>query len=207
MANSYIGDLIEEQNPDLDSLTEIEELTDPLDPTSRAISLRDLMSLVAKSTNGFQDINDLATASTPISGSGSTIYTVTNDGFGSFSTLALPTGLTSLWVPGTNSFDLSQLSVGDTVGVRFDAVVTTTTANQEVRVYLESNQSPGTPFPTEFINAQFKSAGDHNLNRYSKIYLGSEDVKNNPHQFKFVSDASFDLKVNGFVLFVDRRTI
>lgn len=207
MANSYIGDLTEDATPDIDSVIEIEELTDPLDPLSRKMKLRDLMTLVAANMSGHQDVNDLTTASTPLAGSTGVTYVVPNDGAGAFSLSSLPTGFSSMWVPGTNSFDLSQLAVGDEVEIRFDAEVTTTASNQDVRVYLELNQSPGTPFNTEFVNSSFKTAGVHPINKFNKVYVGSTDVRDNPAQFKIVSDAAFTLKVNGWAIFVTRRSI
>jgi len=209
MADVTIPDLTaSDGSPDIDSLLEISEQTDPLSPTSEKLSLAQLLPFVMQTMTGFEDVDDATTASTPISGTAGNTYVMTNDAAGgNTNTDNLPNGFSSLWIPGTNSFDFSQLNIGDIVRIRLDAIVTTSAANQVVRAYLESNQSPGTPFSTEFINTSFKTAGAHSLNEYNMVYMGSSDVVNNPAQFKFTSDGSFDLEINGWVIEILRRSL
>ena len=156
--------------------------------------------------HGFFDYNDLATQTTPISVTGGGGYFVlTNDTLGPNTTrLYAPDGISDIWNPSTNSFDFTQLSLGDMVDIRLDVEVTTTSSNTVVDVDLFLGSA--TPYQISFItHANFKSTGSYDLIRYNGIYIGNNDTLNNPAQFKIICDINTTVKVKGWYCKITRR--
>ena len=96
---------------------------------------------------GFVDYSDTATATTPIPLTTiNTSYQLTNNGLGAqtLTTYVIP-GTGTWWNTSTNYFDFSSLSLGDTVQIRADVEITTTSANSVVTLDLELGIG-GTPY-------------------------------------------------------------
>ena len=148
---------------------------------------------------GFFDYNDLATHSVPlnITGGAGWVY-IPNDELGAFTSKTYaPAGVTDVWDASLNKFDWSELSLGDMIDIRVDMVVTTTGANQEVTVSLEM-QTDSVPYDIPFVEIIEKSAGAHEITRYSGVYMGSTDTLTNRARFKIKSDGNATLQVNGW---------
>lgn len=148
---------------------------------------------------GFFDYNDLATATTPINIPGtSTFIQLTNDGAGPFSNDAYaPVGVTDIWDTVNDRFFFTDLKLGDQVGVRVDIEVTTTVANQQVRLALELGNG-GSPYDLVFHTQTFKTAGTYNIVRYIQFYIGDANTLNNFGILKASSDGSATIVVNGW---------
>lgn len=147
---------------------------------------------------GFADYNDLTTLTTPIAIPNNDTYVdITNDGAGLYSTNMLPDGVTDVWDAATQRFDFSELSVGDMLDIRLDVTVTTTAPTQTVTIDLELG-GIGNEFTVLFNQNSFKLAGEHRLNRFNGLYIGSEDVRTNGAKFIIRSDDDATLVVNGW---------
>lgn len=155
---------------------------------------------------GWADIQDNFTSGTPITVPANTWTVLTNNAGGAQTSYTnLPDGVTNaLW--GANQFNFSQLTVGDMVEIRFDATITTTGVNQEVEADLFCAIGGVNPFQLPFITKQVvKSAGTVRVLRYNGLYIGSNDMRNFPAQFKLRSDANCTAIVNGWWVKITRR--
>lgn len=122
-----------------------------------------------------------------------------NDGSGTYTDLTqIPSGVV-LYNTSTNTFDFSDLNIGDVLMIRLDISVTTTAANQIFRTWLELGQGVA-PYDITFHSyPQFKTAQLYaNLTVEMRITIMNELTRDNPAQFKFNSDANATIKVNGW---------
>ena len=157
-------------------------------------------------SGGWADYADFATSGTPLNVTA--VYSViTNDGLGvNTNTSYLPEGVTQLWDSSTNSFDWSELKVGDMIDIRLDVSVTTVTNNTAIDVDLFMGTAGAIDVP--FISAQnFKTAGTYNLIRYQGLYIGSEDVRTNAAQLKIKADNNCTCVVNGWYVRYTKKGI
>jgi hypothetical protein len=157
-------------------------------------------------SGGWADYADVATTGSPLNVTA--VYSViTNDGLGvNTNTSYLPEGVTQLWDSSTNSFDWSELKVGDMIDIRLDLSVTIVTNNTAVDVDLFMGFGGSIDVP--FISAQnFKTSGTYNLIRYQGLYIGSEDVRNNAAQLKIKADHNCTCVVNGWYVRCIRKGI
>lgn len=157
-------------------------------------------------SGGWADYSDFATTGTPLSVTTS-FSVLTNDGIGSATnTTYLPEGVTQLWDSATNSFDWSELKVGDMVDIRMDLDVITVTNNTAVTVNLYMGSGGSIVVP--FISSQnFKTGGTYNLIRYQGIYIGSENVRDNIAQLKIKADNNCTCVVNGWYVRYTKKGI
>lgn len=147
---------------------------------------------------GFVDYNDLATVTTPISVTGGTPVYLTNDGLGAFTNKAyLPQGVTDVWDASINSFDFTELKVGDMLDIRLEVDITTTAPNQEVLIDLELAQG-GSTYTIPFSDVTQKTTGLHRLNRFNGIYMGDTNTLDNPAKFKLSSPDNCSVTVLGW---------
>lgn len=150
-------------------------------------------------SGGILDYNDATTAVTPISVTAAAGFVeLTNDGAGPFTNKAYaPSAVTDVWDSSLNQFDFSQLKLGDMVDVRMELEVTTTSANQSVKVDLFLGTGAGA-YQVPFIFAKPKTAGVHTLNRFNGFYMGDANTLDNPAKFKIQSDANCTVVVVGW---------
>ena len=133
--------------------------------------------------------------------------TLTNDGAGAntVNTYALP-GAGSVWNTGTNRFDLSNLSLGDTVDVRFQVSVTTASSNTAIDMRLVMAQGTASEFTLPVMaETNFKTAAVHVITHYTGFYVGSTAVKNNPVAVQMRADALASVVVDGWYIRVVKR--
>lgn len=157
---------------------------------------------------GILDYADLATQTTPINViGGDPEADIPNDGLGPFSNILYPPeGVTQVWDSVGQSFDWSELSLGDMIDIRLALVVTTTSINTAISVDLHLG-SGGSEYSIPFITStNFKSAGEYILLRFNSIYMGNTDTLNNGGVFKISSDNNISYKVTGWYCKVIKRT-
>ena len=174
--------------------------------SSLKVTVSSVADYIHKYKVGFADYNDLNTATTPVSHSGSGGFIkLTNDGAGAFTNITyLPTGITSLWDTTNSQFNFTQLALGDQVEVRIDLEVTTTANNQDVNIQFYIAVG-GSPYPLAIHSMSPKSSGTYSVVRYLGFYMGDTNTLNNPAEVQIDSDAACTAKINGWYINVTRR--
>lgn len=133
----------------------------------------------------------------------STYYDLINDTTGVQTNIdfALP-NVDNVWNSSTNRFDWTGLDIGDTLDVRVDVVVTTTTANTAIDVVLELATDSGTPIDLPIIaQRDVKTAGTYQLTFNIPFFIGSTLVKNNPSRLKARADKTgATVAINGWYI-------
>lgn len=131
-----------------------------------------------------------------------------NNGAGVFTYKNILTGVADVYNTSTYEFDFSDLSIGDVVTIRVDITVTTTSANQELDVYLDLAQGTPSNYQIRFATRAFKTASSYALaDIVNFVYMGNTDTKNNPAELIFNSDANATVFVNGWACKVDKQLI
>lgn len=153
---------------------------------------------------GYADYNDTATTGSPIAVSPSTWTKLTNNKLGANTRSRLPVGVTNLWNSTTNQMDLTELPVDTMIEARMDISVTTTAANQILKIRASFAIGDAIAFQLEASEMQFKTAGAHKIVQSGSFYIGSDPVKNNPAEFQLWSDAACTVVVNGWYFKVDK---
>lgn len=134
---------------------------------------------------------------------------ITNNGGGANTNLeygfkANPT----LYNVSTNFFDFTQLELGDRVDFRTDLTVTTTTANQEVDIYLDVALGTVTNYQIYLCRRVFKTAGTYTINDVSNwLYIGNADTRDYNCALMFDSDANATVLNNGVAINVTKRLV
>lgn len=150
---------------------------------------------------GFVDYNDAATTGSPISVSSSTWTVLTNDKSGAYTkTDYLPADVTNLWNTSTNRYVFTELPVNTMLDVRADIVVTTSTANQVVKLRNRFAIGHASEFSLESSEWHFKSSGAKNIAHATGFYIGSSAVQANPGAIEIWSDNTCTVKVNGWYI-------
>lgn len=176
-------------------------------------TIRDAFTKVNENFNevytkvGFLDYADLATQTTPISVTGGAAASVIpNDAAGAFTVLSYPpTGVTEVWDATGQTFDWSELSLGDMIDIRLNLEVTTTSVNTAINVDLHLG-SGGSAYTIPFItSSNFKAAGTYQLIRYNGLYIGNTDTLNSGGVFKISSDEDITYKVIGWYCKITKR--
>lgn len=147
--------------------------------------------------SGFFDYNDAATAGSPIVVPGTGAFVkLTNDTLGAFTNRDFPpTGVTDVWDDIAQEFNWSQLQNGDTVDIRIDLELTTTSANQQINIGLELG---GGAYTLPFGQAIIKTADTGDYLRYSGIYIGDDTTRLGGGFFKIASDSTLNVVVRGW---------
>lgn len=148
--------------------------------------------------SGWQDWNDAATASLPISLS-AIPSVMTNDGLGAFTNTAYGViGHGDIWDVSTNLFDFSSLKIGDTVDFRVDFLVTTASPNAVITTGIELGVG-AFPYTLNIDTSAYKSAGVYQITRWSSVYMGDTNTLDNGARFVMSSDGVGDtVVVNGW---------
>ena len=128
-----------------------------------------------------------------------TFYNITNADSGGQSLKYPVNGIAEIYNTTTQAFDFSLLANGDTVEIRFDALLTSTSVNQDFDIFLYLADDTGTPIPVPYVVKQsFKTAGTYQVIRYSGSFMGSDLVRLNEARFKVRSSDAGSLTVNGW---------
>lgn len=92
----------------------------------------------------------------------------------------LPLGTSRLWDSTTGKFDFSGLNIGDTVSIRIDGVLTTTTFNDSFLLELVAAEGSPSEFTLPFASGTRLFAGSGAVSRFNELYIGSQDMIDNP---------------------------
>lgn len=156
---------------------------------------------------GFEDCADTATTSTPISVSADTWTVLTNNKLGAQSLNKLPSDVATIWNASTNRFVFSSLPLYTQLTGRFDLTITTSGNNQDVdlRALVAIGSASEYPFPL-MTQVRFSTAGTHQVSVFNGMYIGSNDVRNNPASIQIKSSGTATVKVNGWYISVQKPT-
>ena len=157
--------------------------------------------------NGIYNYSDLATVSTPIDVDADTDTVITNDAAGSLTTVQFGAqGINTIYNGVTNTFDFSQLQLGDLVWIRCDFEITTESNNQSANVFLDAAQGNVINYQLEWDSeVEYKSQTAHKFAVTSYIAMLNNETINNPAQFKINTDGDATIKVNGYLCKVERH--
>ena len=161
-------------------------------------------------SQGWEDYNDTG-LSQPLPNNA--FVDLTNDGAGAFTnkTYKLPDGRGDIWDTSSNEFDWSGagLVLGDTVDIRFDVVVNSSSNNDEFILALDMAHGSGGEYQLEVFDLVLKAAGIHHIPAMFSVYMGDINTLNNPAKVVMKSDDAGDsVVVNGwYVRTVPRNPI
>ena len=131
-----------------------------------------------------------------------------NNGAGANTYKNILTGAADIYDTTGFEFDFSGLSIGDSDCIRVDLQITTSGANQNVRVYMELAQGTGAEYEIDFKQSFYKTAGVYSFSdAVNFVYMGNTNTKNNPATIYFDSDAGATVKVNGWACKADRQIL
>lgn len=158
-------------------------------------------------SGGFLDYNDSSTTGTPIIVSADTPTILTNDGLGPFTNKDYkPIGIIDVWSAGSDTFNWSELKLGDMVDIRLDLDLITTLNNTEVRIDLVLAVGGSGEYRIPWVSdSNYKTQGTHNINTYNGIYMGDINTLDNPARFEIVSDTNCTVVVNGWYVKIIKR--
>jgi hypothetical protein len=145
-----------------------------------------------KLRGGWQSAFDTATTGSPISVTGgSTWYYLTSNGSGTKSSAAfLPEGVNSVWNTSTNRIDLTDLTIGDMVHVTAIAEVTTSAANQTVKLRVITDPGGGDEFLLPMESFHFKTAAAHLISARVSFPVGDASTRDDPSGIQINSDSN-----------------
>jgi hypothetical protein len=156
-------------------------------------------------TQGWEDWDNTGSAQSPAA---NTFTDLTNNGAGTGSTTAytLPGVTGGLWDTATNSLDLSELTVGDTVDLEIDLSVTTAGANEDLTLALDLAHGTGSEYQIIMNQVSYRTAGTYRNTTFHSFYIPNSTVLNNPGKIaiKFVG-ASNTVTVDNFYIRVIPR--
>ena len=171
-------------------------LTDPIPESDQFVS----------AVGGFY-YADLVTQTTPIA------YTtgdeqLTNDIEGALTFLTQPPyGITSVWNESTNTFDFSQLAIGDEVFIRVDLIVTTSGVNQSSDIELLLAEATA-DVKTLLVGSVFtETAAATVFSNEIHFQISNENIRITAAKLLFSSDASADIEVTGFHVYIVRKSV
>lgn len=117
----------------------------------------------------------------------------------------LPPNVTTLYDAVNSQLDFSELPDGSVVSMRLTLSVTTTAANQRIRIRLSAAIGGTTPYQIDMAESVIKAAGTSNLGFVTFVYVIDDNTKLNPAQFEFSSDGNATLDVKGWAVNVTVR--
>jgi len=151
---------------------------------------------------------DLATQTVPLVILPATPKKLTNDTEGVYTNLAnTPYGVSSVWNTATNQLDFTQLSLGDTLTFRLDAVITTTSVNQTAKAYIKFGVGSLSEFDLIISQAGIKTAGSYPFVSEVSFDLAYQDIVDNPAEIYIESDDDATIKINGWYIEILRKNI
>jgi len=161
------------------------------------------------SSIGYFHYTDTATQTTPLTILPDTNKKLTNDGLGAQTNLTqAPYGISTLFNTTTNEFDFSQLSIGDTLDLRVDLLLTTTSANQHYLVFLRVGEGSVAQYDLPILNGQIKSiSSDNRIIGNEPFSIDYQEHIDNPATLYILSDDDGSVKVNGWFTSIIRKSV
>ena len=164
-------------------------------------------TLVGAQLFGVYNYNDDVTATTPINLINGSWVHVTNDGIGTNTFLGGAFSDITPYNIVTGNFEFSELELFDSIDIRLDTIITTSSANEfvEARIMLSLGSLD---IPLTFVSETFKSAGTYPLFGSIKVVLYTELVRAVDARIECLTDGgSSTLEVNGWSMQVNKRVI
>ena len=156
-------------------------------------------------TTGVQDVNDLNTATNPISLIADTEVFITNDGLGLNSINLLPASVGAIYNSVTNSFDFSNLTIGSLVFLRVDINPTTTFNNTDIFIRLKMGIGAG-EYSLVIGKRSFKKIAIYENETFTTFfYIRDDNTRLNPAKIAIEADNLVNLKVNGYAIGVNLK--
>jgi len=161
------------------------------------------------SSVGYFHYTDTATQTTPLTILPDTNKKLTNDGLGAQTNLTqAPYGVSTLFNTTTNEFDFSQLSIGDTLDLRVDLSLTTTSANQKYLVFLRVGEGSVAQYDLPIFSGQIKNISSNNrIIGNEPFSIDYQEHIDNPATLYILSDDDGSVKVNGWYAAIIRKSI
>jgi hypothetical protein len=192
-------------------------ISDDLEFSSATLTAPNLVStdpdsLVTRSdlnalyTHGIEDHNSTDASFSPAAGVKTKVL---NNGLGSFTNTAykIP-GRGDIWDASTSEFDFlnAGLELGDTVTIRMDFELTTTSANDGFKVELDLGTG-GNLYTLTLADQYYRFTGTNNFTVISEIYMGDANTLDNPGTIYITPDAAGStIKYNGHYVKYSLRT-
>lgn len=177
------------------------------DPTSDSFILNKPPSLY--SAFGYFHVSDLETQTTPLAFVASTPLQLTNDNAGAFTSEDnAPYGVPKIWNASTNALDFTHLSVGDAVLVRTDLSISTTSVNQNLRLFIKFGI--GTPSEYDLLIDSWNEKSVVSFKHFLKdvsFSIDNEDWRTAPAKIYILSDDDGSVKVNGWYIPIIRKSV
>jgi hypothetical protein len=157
-------------------------------------------------THGIEDHNSTDASFSPAAGVKTKVL---NNGLGSFTNTAykIP-GRGDIWDASTSEFDFlnAGLELGDTVTIRMDFELTTTSANDGFKVELDLGTG-GNLYTLTLADQYYRFTGTNNFTVISEIYMGDANTLDNPGTIYITPDAAGStIKYNGHYVKYSLRT-
>jgi len=161
------------------------------------------------SSVGYFHYTDTATQTTPLTIVADTNKKLTNDGLGAQTNLTqAPYGVSTLFNTTTNEFDFSQLSIGDTLDLRVDLSLTTTSANQNYLVFLRVGEGSVAQYDLPIFSGQIKNISSNNrIIGNEPFSIDYQEHIDNPATLYILSDHNGSVKVNGWYTQIVRKSV
>jgi len=161
------------------------------------------------SSVGYFHYTDTLTQTTPLTIIADTNKKLTNDGLGAQTNLTqAPYGVSTLFNTTTNEFDFSQLSIGDTLDLRVDLSLTTTSANQKYLVFLRVGEGSASQYDLPIFSGQIKNISSNNrIIGNEPFSIDYQEHIDNPATLYILSDDDGSVKVNGWYTSIIRKSV
>lgn len=152
------------------------------------------------------NVQDVATATTPVSIPGTDTFTqLTNDGLGSLTTnVNAPTGITELWDATENEFDFSQLKMGDRIDFRVDLLVDILTVNTDIELQMEAGIGIFA-FGLNLTQRPYKTTGVKPVTVTSFVTMDTTTILNGTAELQLKADKACEVEVLGWNYSITRR--
>jgi len=160
-------------------------------------------------STGYLDYNDVSTHTTPLVLVSGVDKKLTNDTLGAYTNLGeAPYGVPNIWNQSTNQFDFSYLSIGDTLDLRVDCLLTTTGTNKTYKVLLKLGIGSSSEYTLLVGSGELKAAvTDEHILKQIGFYIGNEDWINFPAELYVLVDTTGSVKVNGWYTRILRKNL
>jgi hypothetical protein len=149
---------------------------------------------------GFFDYN-ASGALSAVSLTQNTWENIENDAGGQFTLTSYgPNGVTRVWDEVADSFDWSELKLGDMVDIRVDVEVTTNDPNSTIELDLVLAEASAGEYRVPFLPSNIvKTAGTTRIVEFNSIYMGNTLTLNNPAHFQIrTDDSNATMNVHGW---------
>jgi len=157
---------------------------------------------------GSFDYSDLATQTVPIAITAGVEEKLTNDTLGDYTkTEFAPFGVSTTYNPITNSFDFSQLSLGDWIFIRTDFILDLVGTNTSYKFVLKCAVGSGNEWELQIHNGERKSTDEFPESHEFSLVMNYQYTIDYPAELWITTDAGASLKVNGYQTKVTRRNI